>query len=30
MLSVTRLYSDDDKMINKCGVADGMRIGRGN
>jgi hypothetical protein len=27
--SVSRLYSIDDNMINECGAAGGMRIGRG-
>jgi hypothetical protein len=30
MLSVSGLYSVDDKMINEYGAVGGMRIGRGN
>jgi hypothetical protein len=30
MLSVLRLYSIDDKMINECGTVGIMRICRGN
>jgi hypothetical protein len=29
-LSVSTLYNTDDKTINECRTADGMRIGRGN
>jgi hypothetical protein len=28
-LSVSTLYSIDDKIIIECGAVDGMRIGRG-
>jgi hypothetical protein len=28
--SASRLYSVDNRMINKCGAIDGMRNGRGN
>jgi hypothetical protein len=30
MLSVWRLQSVDDRMINECGAVDGMRTGRVN
>jgi hypothetical protein len=30
MLSVWRLYGVDGRVINECGVVDGMRIGKGN
>jgi hypothetical protein len=30
MLSVWKLYSVDDKMINECETFVGMRLGRGN
>jgi hypothetical protein len=29
-LSVAKLYSVDDRIINECGAVGGMRIGRGN
>jgi hypothetical protein len=29
-LSILRLYSIDDRMINKCGAVGGMGVGRGN
>jgi hypothetical protein len=29
-LSVSRLYSVDNRMINECGTVGGMRIDRGN
>jgi hypothetical protein len=29
-LSVSRLYGDDDRMINEYGAVGGMKIGRGN
>jgi hypothetical protein len=30
MLSVLRLYNDDDKMIKECGMVGGIRTGRRN
>jgi hypothetical protein len=29
MLSLSRVYSVDDRMINECGAVDEMRIGMG-